>query len=76
MENKKKVHEIINRDFNNSPGGLPGNDDCGTMSAWLVYSMMGLYPDCPGNMVYQLTSPVFSKVTIALINLIIRENLL
>lgn len=63
---QKEVHKIRNRDFNNSPSGLPGNDDCGTMSAWLVYSMMGFYPDCPGNMDYQLTSPVFSKVTIAL----------
>jgi predicted alpha-1,2-mannosidase len=63
---QKKVNEVRNKDFKNSPAGLPGNDDCGTMSAWLVYSMMGFYPDCPGNMDYQLTSPVFSKVTIAL----------
>lgn len=63
---QKEVREIIFRDFNISPGGLPGNDDCGTMSAWLVYSMMGFYPDCPGSMDYQLTSPVFSKITIAL----------
>ena len=63
---QKRVREIVNRDFNNSPSGLPGNDDCGTMSAWLVYSMMGFYPDCPGSLDYQLTSPVFSKVTIAL----------
>jgi len=63
---QKKVHEIIYEDFKNSPGGLPGNDDCGTISSWLVYSMMGFYPDCPGNMDYQLTCPVFSQVTIAL----------
>ena len=63
---QERVREIVNRDFNVTPAGLPGNDDCGTMSAWLVYSMMGFYPDCPGNMNYQLTSPVFSKITISL----------
>lgn len=63
---QKHVHDIIYKNFNVSPAGLPGNDDCGTMSAWLIFSMMGLYPDCPGNMNYQLTSPVFSKITIKL----------
>jgi len=63
---QKAVHEIRNKDFHNSPAGLPGNDDCGTMSTWLIYSMMGFYPDCPGNMDYQLTSPVFNKISIAL----------
>jgi predicted alpha-1,2-mannosidase len=63
---QEKVREIVNRNFNASPDGLPGNDDCGTMSTWLMYSMMGFYPDCPGDMDYQITSPVFSKVTIAL----------
>ena len=41
---QKNVHEIINKDFNNSPGGLPGNDDCGTMSAWLVIFHDGILP--------------------------------
>lgn len=63
---QKNVREIVNRDFNTLPAGLPGNDDCGTMSTWLIYSMMGFYPDCPGNMNYQLTSPVFSKISITL----------
>lgn len=61
-----KVRELINNDFTNAPGGLPGNDDCGTLSTWLLYSMMGFYPDCPGDMNYQLTSPVFDRVEIQL----------
>ena len=63
---QKAVREALRKNFNNSPAGLPGNDDCGVMSAWLLYSMMGFYPTCPGDMNYQLTSPVFDKVTIKL----------
>jgi predicted alpha-1,2-mannosidase len=63
---QSQVHKLINEYFNNTPGGLPGNDDCGTLSAWLIFSMMGLYPDCPGNTEFQISSPVFNKVTISL----------
>ncbi|HEV8082160.1 MAG TPA: GH92 family glycosyl hydrolase [Chitinophagaceae bacterium] len=63
---QQEVSEIITSDFKNSLGGLPGNDDCGALSAWLIFSMMGFYPDCPGNMNYQIASPSFSKITINL----------
>ena len=63
---QKEVTRLINKYFTNTPGGLPGNDDCGTMSAWLIYSMMGFYPVCPGDMNYALTTPVFDKITIQL----------
>lgn len=43
---------------------FPGNDDTGTMSAWAIFSMIGLYPDCPGMPDYMLTTPTFDKVTI------------
>src|SRR3712207_490938 len=46
--------------------GIPGNDDCGTMSTWAIFSMIGLYPDCPGQPYYSLTTPVFDKVTLHL----------
>ena len=52
--------------FKNAPDGIPGNDDTGTMSAWLVFNMMGFYPDCPGEPAYTLSSPVFNRVTIHL----------
>ncbi|TAJ15299.1 glycoside hydrolase family 92 protein [Marinilabiliaceae bacterium JC017] len=63
---QKQVSDCIDRYFHTGAAGLPGNDDTGTMSAWLVYGMMGFYPVCPGNMDYTLTSPVFDKVTIHL----------
>lgn len=63
---QKQVRKIIDTHFKNTPDGLPGNDDCGTMSTWLLYSMMGFYPTCPGEMNYQIASPVFSRITIDL----------
>jgi predicted alpha-1,2-mannosidase len=63
---QKEVHKLINKHFKNSSDGIPGNDDCGTLSAWLIYSMMGLYPVCPGNTDYAISSPVFDKITILL----------
>ncbi len=63
---QKQVSNLIATYFKNKTGGIPGNDDCGTMSAWLVYSMMGFYPVCPGDMNYAIVTPVFDKVTIEL----------
>ena len=65
---QNKVSKLIKQHFNNSPGGLPGNDDTGTMSAWLIYSMMGLYPVSPADPIYAITTPVFDKVIIELDN--------
>lgn len=63
---QKAVTNNIKKYFNTTPSGIPGNDDCGTLSAWLVFGMMGLYPDCPGSLNYALTTPSFNKITIAL----------
>lgn len=63
---QKEVQKLIKNYYKNSPGGIPGNDDCGTLSAWIVYSMMGMYPVCPGDTDYALTTPVFDKITIQL----------
>ena len=63
---QKLVRELIGDHFKNSPSGLPGNDDTGTMSTWVVFSMMGFYPDNATDASYTLTSPVFDKITIAL----------
>ena len=63
---QEKVAELINTYFTNKPAGLPGNDDTGTMSAWLVYAMMGFYPMTPGEATYTLTQPRFDQVTIHL----------
>lgn len=63
---QKETSRLVKTYFKNKPDGLPGNDDCGTMSAWAVFSMMGLYPTCPGNMNYAIVQPVFDKISIKL----------
>lgn len=60
------VNQCLKRYFGNRPGGLPGNDDAGTMSAWQNLSMMGIYPACPAKAEYIITTPTFDKVTIRL----------
>lgn len=57
---------LLKKHFTSLPDGIPGNDDTGTMSAWAVFNMIGIYPDCPGVPEYTLTTPIFSKVTIQL----------
>lgn len=69
-----KVSELINKHFKNTPDGLPGNDDTGTMSAWLIFSMMGLYPVSPAEAIYAVTSPVFDKITIQLDSRYYKQN--
>lgn len=63
---QKLVKELLEKHFTPTPDGIPGNDDAGTMSAWAIFSMMGLYPDCPGVPEYTVTLPAFDKVTIQL----------
>lgn len=61
-----QVNRLLRKYYFNAPGGIPGNDDTGTLSAWLLFSMMGLYPDCPGNPDFAITSPQFEKIDIQL----------
>ncbi len=63
---QKTVRELLSKHFSNQPAGLPGNDDTGTMSAWAVFSMMGIYPVCPGDPTYTFTSPLFDRIEIEL----------
>ena len=63
---QKLVQQLVKEYFKNTPDGLPGNDDTGTMSAWLIYSMMGFYPITPGAPNYTITTPMFDKITIEL----------
>lgn len=48
------------------PEGLAGNEDCGAMSSWYVFSALGFYPENPANGVYVLGSPLFDKATLKL----------
>ncbi len=56
------VRRLLDENYTTEPDGLPGNDDTGTMSAWAVFSMMGIYPDCPGEPYYTITTPRFQRV--------------
>ena len=63
---QKTVNDLLAKYYTARPDGIPGNEDTGTMSAWAIFSMMGLYPDNPGDPSYTLTTPVFDKVTLHL----------
>ena len=63
---QKTVTELLKKYYTTRPDGIPGNEDTGTMSAWAIFSMIGLYPDTPGDPSYTLTTPVFDKVTLHL----------
>lgn len=63
---QEMVAALLDKHFTTKPDGIPGNDDTGTMSAWAVFSMMGFYPDCPGDPSYTLTTPRFDHVEIKL----------
>ncbi len=61
-----RVREIMARLYQNTPGGLIGDDDNGEMSAWYIFSAMGFYPLCPGKPEYEIGSPLFRKLTLQL----------
>lgn len=65
---QKWVGKIMNERYDDTPGGLPGNDDLGAMSSWFVFSAMGLYPFAPGEPVYTLSTPLFKSITLHLPN--------
>ncbi len=61
-----RVKALIAKHYHNTPAGLPGNDDTGTLSSWLVFSMLGLYPVDPGNPHYTVFSPTVAGARIQL----------
>lgn len=61
---QREVKRLLDKYFTTAADGIPGNDDTGTMSAWAVFSMLGLYPDCPGEPCYTLTAPTFDRAEI------------
>ncbi len=61
---QREVARLLDKHFTTAADGIPGNDDTGTMSAWAVFSMLGFYPDCPGEPYYTLTTPVFDRAEI------------
>ena len=62
------VRRIMDEMYDDQPDGLAGNEDCGQMSAWYIFSSLGFYPVCPGSGHYAVGSPLFRKATIHLGN--------
>ena len=60
------VRQIMNRLYNSTPDGFPGDEDQGGMSSWYVLSAMGLYAVTPGTDQYVIGSPLFPKATITM----------
>jgi hypothetical protein len=63
---QERVHQILTELYTNTPDGISGNEDCGQMSAWYVFSSMGFYPVTPGSNQYIIGTPLFDKATINL----------
>jgi predicted alpha-1,2-mannosidase len=63
---QKRIRMLIDTWFTDTTLGMPGDEDGGGMSAFVVFSMMGFYPVTPGVPIYDLGSPVFNRVTIHL----------
>lgn len=65
---QQRIKQIIDEEYGAGPGGLSGNEDAGQMSAWLVFSMMGFYPVCPGTPYYIIGAPSFDEISLTLEN--------
>lgn len=62
------VRRVMRELYSDQPDGLAGNEDCGQMSAWYIFSALGFYPVCPGSDHYAIGSPLFRKAVIHLEN--------
>jgi len=65
---QERVRMILKNQYRPTPDGLGGNDDCGQMSAWYLFSALGFYPVAPGSDQYSLGSPVIKTAVIRLEN--------
>ena len=65
---QERIHQIKNSMYLNKPDGLCGNDDCGQMSAWYVFSSLGFYPVAPASGQYAIGSPSVKEATLQLPN--------
>ena len=65
---QSRVRMILKMQYKSSPDGLGGNDDCGQMSAWYIFSSLGFYPVAPGSDDYSLGSPAIKNAVLQLEN--------
>jgi predicted alpha-1,2-mannosidase len=64
----ERLHEVVQTQYGNKPNSLSGNDDCGQMSAWYIFTCLGFYPVCPGSNYYVIGAPQIKNATIQLSN--------
>ena len=69
----ERIREVFDKFYIPKPGGLCGNDDCGQMSAWYIFSAMGFYPFNPCGGEYVLGAPQIPKATIKLVGASLRD---
>jgi predicted alpha-1,2-mannosidase len=62
------VRKIAEKEYDATPGGLDGDDDCGQMSAWLLFTAMGFYPVNPASGEYMIGSPMYGAISLTLAN--------
>nr|HQU86681.1 GH92 family glycosyl hydrolase [Pyrinomonadaceae bacterium] len=65
---QERVRMILKNQYKPTPDGLGGNDDCGQMSAWFLFSTLGFYPVAPASDQYQLGSPAIKSAVLKLEN--------
>ena len=65
---QERIHQIMKNLFDNTPYGICGNEDCGQMSAWYIFSSIGFYPVCPGSLEYVIGSPCIPEANFHLDN--------
>ena len=63
---QERIHQILSTLYDETPAGIPGNEDCGQMSAWYVFSALGFYPACPGSLEYVIGRPSLPEATLHL----------
>jgi hypothetical protein len=61
---QRRVREIMTAMYHDRPDGLCGNEDCGQLSAWYLFSALGFYPVTPGSDIYVIGSPLFGEAAI------------
>ena len=65
---QERVRQLARDAYSNTPNGVMGNEDCGQMSAWYVFTAMGFYPVNPVSGQYMIGSPIYGGVTLNLPN--------
>jgi predicted alpha-1,2-mannosidase len=64
----ERLHQVVSTQYGSGPGSLCGNDDCGQMSAWYLFTCLGFYPVCPASDYYVIGAPQLPKAVMHLSN--------